>query len=140
MRSFNFDKIVKTDQECINLGYELSKYLEEKDIILLYGELASGKTTFVKGILKGFNYKKVVTSPTFTLVNEYNSKYKVIHIDFYREENINRWINLGIYDYYDSKNIIIIEWPNLIPELIPKNAINIYFEHVEYDKRRIILK
>ena len=75
-----------------------------------------------------------------TQVNEYDAKFKVIHIDFYRETNVERWINLGIHEYFDTKNIVIIEWPNLVPQLLPDNAINIYFNHLENNKRHIILK
>ena len=140
MKTYKFEEIVDSDNDCIELGLELSKYLQQGDVLLLNGDLASGKTTFSKGILKGLDYRMEVTSPTFTLVNEYDAKFKVIHIDFYRETNVERWINLGIHEYFDTKNIVIIEWPNLVPQLLPDNAINIYFNHLDNNKRHIILK
>ena len=82
------------------------------DIVLLYGQLGSGKTTFVKGVLKGFNFKDEVTSPTFSLINEYDASKKIIHIDCYREKNIDRWINIGIIDYFNSENIVLIHHIN----------------------------
>ena len=91
----------------------------------------------IKGILKGLNYKDQVTSPTFTLVNEYNANYKVIHIDFYRESNVSRWLNLGLNEYMDSKNIVLIEWGNLIKEILPDDIIVIKFENLEQGKRKI---
>ena len=95
MKSLEFNKIVESSEECINLGVEFSKFITNGDIIILEGELGSGKTTFVKGILEGLNYKGDVTSPTFTLINEYEADLKVIHVDFYRETNIERWKNIG---------------------------------------------
>ena len=129
--------IINSINDCIGLGMEISQKLKSGNILILEGELGSGKTTFVKGILKGLNYKYEVTSPTFTLINEYNADHKVIHIDFYREKNILRWKNIGIEEYLYNDNIVIIEWGNLIPELIPENSINIYFEHLELNKRKI---
>ena len=140
MSKITLNEIVDSDVDCINLGVNVSYSLSQGDILLLYGDLGSGKTTFVKGLLRGLEYKDDVTSPTFTLVNEYNAKYKVIHIDFYRDKNIDRWINLGINEYFDNLNIVIIEWPNLIPDLLPDNSIKIFFEHIDKNKRKIFTK
>lgn len=126
-------------EETMELGVSISKYLELGDVLTLTGELASGKTTFIKGILKGFNFLDEVTSPTFTLINEYNVKFPIIHIDCYREENLNRWIEIGIHDYLNSENIIIIEWADKILSLLPKDSIKIEFSHKGYDKRKINL-
>ena len=104
------------------------------------GELASGKTTFIKGILKGLNFNKPVTSPTFTLVNEYDAKYPVIHIDCYRENELERWIKLGMNDYMDEKNIVIIEWADKMKALLPKNTIQIKFSHKSITSREITLR
>ena len=140
MSKITLNEIVDSDVDCINLGVNVSYSLSQGDILLLYGDLGSGKTTFVKGLLRGLEYKDDVTSPTFTLVNEYNAKYKVIHIDFYRDKNIDRWINLGINEYFDGLNIVVIEWPNLIPNLLPDNSIKIFFEHIAENKRKIFTK
>ena len=125
--------------ETIENGKKFAKYLEKGDILALQGELASGKTTFTKGILKGLNYTKPVTSPTFTLVNEYHADCKVVHIDCYREENINRWLDIGIYDYCSSENIVIIEWADKILSLLPANFIDIKLFHVDKNRRKIII-
>ena len=131
------DKIVNNIIECETLANKISKNFSPGDVISLEGELGTGKTTFVKGILKGLNYKEEVTSPTFTLINEYNADIKVIHIDFYREMNIERWLKVGINEYLYSDNIVIIEWGNLIPALLPKQTVHITFEHLALNKRRI---
>ena len=127
-------------EETVMLGENLATYLEQGDVLALEGDLASGKTTFIQGILRGLNYSKPVTSPTFTLINEYDARYPIIHIDFYREENLNRWIKVGFYDYINSKNIVIIEWADKIPSLLPSDHVQIRFAHKGQDKREIILQ
>ena len=114
--------------ETIELGVEIANFLEKGDVLSLTGELASGKTTFVKGILKGLRYKEEVTSPTFTLINEYNASSPVIHIDAYREDNLNRWVNIGFHDYLNEDNIVIIEWADKITSLLISLSVNA--EHV----------
>ena len=121
------------------LGEKLSNVLEIGDIISLNGELATGKTTFMKGDLNGLGYQGEVTSPTFTLVNEYNSKPKVIHIDCYRENNLNRWIGLGIHEYLESDTIVLIEWAELIQSLLPEKLIEIKFSHSGENNREFFL-
>ena len=115
----NKTNIMSSYLDTQKLGEEFSKNINSGDIILLYGDLGSGKTTFIKGILKGLKFSGEVTSPTFSLINEYDANKKVIHIDCYREENLDRWINLGIEDYFNKSNIVIIEWPEILENIIP---------------------
>ena len=122
------------------MPYPFSKFIELGDIIALDGSLAAGKTTFVKGILSGLNFENEVTSPTFTLINEYEAMHRVIHMDCYRENNLQRWINLGIQDYFYSNDVKIIEWPEIISKLIPKDSISIMFTSVSEFEREIYIK
>ena len=138
MNSIKFDKIVNNLEECIQLGERLSKLLNLGDTLGLVGDLGAGKTTFVKGILLGLNYKYNVTSPTFTLINEYEADKKVVHMDFYREDDLSRWETIGFYDYINlHENITIIEWSNLHKTLLPDDMTQINFEHISENKRRI---
>ena len=127
-------------EETIELGKSFSKFIELGDIIALDGSLAAGKTTFVKGILSGLNFENEVTSPTFTLINEYEALHRVIHMDCYRENNLQRWINLGIQDYFYSDDVKIIEWPEIISKLIPIDSISIMFTSVSEFEREIYIK
>lgn len=141
MNIYKLNIITQSSNESINEGIKFSKYISNGDIFVLDGDLGSGKTTFVKGILKGLNYKEEVTSPTFTLINEYHADKKIIHIDFYREERAERWKLIGLEEYLtSSESIVIIEWGNLHPELLPKSAIQIKFEHIDKNKRKIIIE
>ena len=92
-----------SQEETIKFGQELSKYIENGDIIALLGNLGAGKTTLVKGILEGFGYTKFVTSPTYTMINEYTASKNIIHIDCYKENDLSIWISLGLNDYIIAK-------------------------------------
>ncbi len=131
--------LTQSAEETIALGGSLSNLIKFGHVISLNGELASGKTTFMKGVLKGLNYKDDVTSPTFTLVNEYESTPKIIHIDCYRESNLKRWIGLGIHEYLEGNSIVFIEWAELIQPLLPEKIIEIKFSHISENKRKIKL-
>jgi len=133
----SFKSITKNNIETEQLGYNFSKKISQGDIIALKGNLGSGKTTFVKGVLKGLNYEHEVTSPTYTLINEYNANYKIIHIDCYRESDVNRWLNIGLIDYFSGNNILFIEWPEKIESILPKNINKLSFEIVSVNERLI---
>ena len=135
IKSFNI--LTKHSIDTEKLGFQFSKKISSGDIITLNGNLGSGKTTFVKGVLKGLNYKNEVTSPTYTLINEYNADFNIIHIDCYREKNINRWLNIGLIDYFEGNNVLFIEWPENIKSILPKETNDIFFEIVNFNERLI---
>ena len=131
------EKITNNEKECKLLGFSIANKLKQGDVVSLEGDLGAGKTTFIQGVLEGLNYQYDVTSPTFTLINEYNADLKVIHIDFYRENDIQRWKEIGINEYLYSDNLVLIEWGNMISKILPDNVIRIYFEHIALNKRKI---
>ena len=137
---FKLDTITSNHNETIKLGVKLANQIVPPVVIGLSGDLAAGKTTFVKGFLKGLDYKYTVSSPTFTLINNYDAKFNVMHVDFYREPNIERWIEIGFKELILKNNIILVEWANLLPELLPKDTLNLNFEHYNKNKRRIYIK
>ena len=120
-----------------SLGFDFSNKIGKGSIVTIEGDIGAGKTTFIKGILKGFGYNGNVNSPTYTLINEYEMDNKIIHIDCYREQDIARWIDIGIIDYLNKDNIIIIEWPKYIRRILPNNTIDIYIDHISESQRRI---
>tara|TARA_B100001123_G_C15175439_1_gene973108 strand:+ start:623 stop:1036 length:414 start_codon:yes stop_codon:yes gene_type:complete len=133
----SIDKITNSPNETMNYAESIISSFEPGDIYGLRGEMASGKTTFIKGLLMGMGYKEMVNSPTFTLINEYDAVHKVIHIDCYRENNINRWVDLGIFEYFSSDAIVLIEWPEIISDILPKTIKYIDFEVLENNGRKI---
>ena len=131
------NKITNSPEETIDYAKSIASSFKPGYIYGLRGEMASGKTTFIKGLLIGMKYKNMVNSPTFTLVNEYDASNKVIHIDCYRENDIERWVSLGIFEYFSFNNIVLIEWPEIISQILPKTIKYIDFSVLEGNKRRI---
>ena len=132
-----FNTITTNHNETENLGFKFSKQISQGDIITLNGDLGSGKTTFVKGVLKGLSYTQEVTSPTYTLINEYNALYNIIHIDCYREKKIDRWLNIGLMDYFETDSIFFIEWAENIKDLLPNKTIDLFFHILDSNQRLI---
>ena len=126
-------------EDTMKLGTDFSKNLKSGDIVGLIGDLSAGKTTFVKGVLEGLGYSYTVSSPTFTLINNYKASLDVMHVDFYREPKINRWVELGFKELMYSSGLVLIEWADLIPDLIPSEAMIIKFEHINENKRKIYM-
>ena len=138
---FNLFQTKAKSADIKRIAESLANVIKKDDILLLNGDLGSGKTTFVKGVLRGLNYIEEVTSPTYTLINEYNADYDIIHIDCYREKNINRWLNIGLIDYFERDNILFIEWPENIKDILfSRSVISLNFEIKGLDERLISMK
>ena len=128
------------EDETIEFGKKLVEYIEPGDIYKLQGNLGAGKTTFIKGVLEAMGYSGIVNSPTYTLINEYMIEPRVIHIDCYRENNLNRWYMLGINEYFDNNSVVFIEWPEILEPILPlKNIYNIRIKSLSENKREINL-
>ena len=111
-----------------------------RDIILITGEVGTGKTTLIKEYCKLIGVEEIVNSPTYTLINEYQNKSgKIVHMDLYRVEDINEINELGLFEYLD-KNIVIIEWPEIILKMIDikYSLINITF--INEKERKLSIK
>ena len=111
-----------------------------RDVILITGEVGTGKTTLIKEYCKLIGVEEIVNSPTYTLINEYQNKSgKIVHMDLYRVENINEINELGLFEYLD-KNIVIIEWPEIIIKMIDikYSLINITF--INEKERKLSIK
>jgi len=107
-------------------------------ILALKGELGSGKTLFTQGLVAALESEAAVTSPTFTIMHEYQGgRLPVYHFDFYRLEDRESAVQLGLEDYFFSDGISVIEWADRFPELIPEHARWISFE-IKTERRRII--
>lgn len=127
------DFISKNEQDTINFAYNLASKLHTGDIIVLTGELGSGKTKFTQGILKFFNLENEISSPTFTIVNEYHSNNQnIYHFDVYRLEDSEEFYAIGGEEYFEN-GICIIEWGEIIEEILPKDYIKITFSKDDND-------
>lgn len=123
------------------LGESFSKKLTKGSIVALYGTLGAGKTEFVKGVCAGLGVdESVVNSPTFTLVNEYETESLTIyHFDAYRLKSIREFYELGYEDYFFGEGICLIEWPDRVEELLPQDIWKVRFTHLKNDQRELLL-
>jgi len=136
------DMLVKDEEAMLELGQKLARVLAGGDILYLSGELGAGKTTLVRGIAKGLGYQGRVNSPTFTLMNIYNSDPPLYHLDFYRLED-GDLDDLGLDDYWQDEAIIAIEWPQRAANKLPGESLQINIELVDDDyekERKVTLK
>jgi len=128
--------------ETIAAGKEIGAGLNPGDVVAISGNLGAGKTHLVKGICLAFGIKvDKVNSPTFTLVNEYHSDTEelpnIYHFDFYRIERLDELFEMGYEDYFNQKDICIIEWPEKFADAIPDSAVFINMEHESILERTI---
>lgn len=122
---FNVDSVESTT----SIGYALGKVLKAGDIVCLTGDLGTGKTHITKGIAKGLGIDEHITSPTFTIVNEYDSgRLKLFHFDVYRVSDSDEIYAIGFDDYIFSDGVSIIEWANYIEDILPNDYIHILIE------------
>jgi len=120
--------LVKTVEETYKIGELIGELLNSGDIICLIGDLGTGKTHLTKGIAKGLGIEEHVTSPTFTIVNEYTGRLKLYHFDVYRVNDPGEIEAIGFDEYIFSDAVSIIEWANYIEELIPRSNLTITIE------------
>ena len=116
--------------------------LREGDILALSGELGSGKTCFTGGIARGLGVSESyqITSPTFTLINEYPGRCKLYHFDIYRLTGYSELEDLGYEEYFAGKGVVVIEWAEKIAQILPEGTIFINFQYLDENKRKIVIK
>ncbi|MFI5095664.1 MAG: tRNA (adenosine(37)-N6)-threonylcarbamoyltransferase complex ATPase subunit type 1 TsaE [Candidatus Acidiferrum sp.] len=131
--------ITHSSEETTNWGREFAKRLKAPVLVLLTGELGSGKTTLTKGIVAGLGAarEEEVTSPTFTLVHVYGNSAKVYHADLYRIESFHDFETLGLEDVFAKPAVVILEWSERFPLPSPWPQVRIRLEHRGGDARRI---
>lgn len=148
--------ITTSPQETFEIGQRLasliirSRFKDQKygNIIALNGELGSGKTCLAKGIADGLGIKECITSPTYTIINEYNlhqiksneTEYTFFHIDTYRLNNEKEFEDIGGPEILSSNGVFVIEWSEKIKNLLPGNTIDVYIEITGHESRKIIIK
>ncbi len=123
------------------IGRQLAQRIDVGAVLALKGELGSGKTLFVKGLVAGLGSSADVTSPTFTIAHEYRGgRLPVYHFDFFRLEDSQSLARLGLDDYFFGDGLSVIEWPDRFPEFIPEQARRILFEIKSETQRAITFK
>ena len=124
-----FSITTNSANETLALGRKIAPFLKKGDVIVLLGDLGAGKTLFVSGLLDFYNKKDEASSPTFTIVNEYNLKddLTLFHFDVYRLESSDEFLAIGGDEFFD-KGISVIEWGNKISDVLPKDSLFINIE------------
>ena len=121
------------------IGHNLISQKIKSKIFCLYGDLGSGKTTFLQGLAKGLGIKRRVVSPTFVFMKQYGLCF--YHVDLYRVNNVKEAKGLGLEEIFkDSKAIVAIEWAEKIKEILPKKRIDIQFNYLNHNERRIVIR
>ena len=112
-------------EDTIKIGNKLAKLLTKGDVVVLSGDLGSGKTKFVEGFLYNFNLQNEISSPTFNIINEYtSSNNNIFHFDVYRLEDSDEFYAIGGEEYFE-KGICLIEWGELVSDVLPKDYIHV---------------
>ena len=134
--------ITHSAEETTEFGRELAKHIQPPCLLLLEGELGSGKTTLVKGLVAGLGAarEEEVTSPSFTLVHEYGHERKVYHVDLFRIEGARDYASLGLDDLFEEDATVIIEWGERISDNAPGLQWRVRLEYVTSEERRITVE
>ncbi len=135
MKEFVIDSLIEMDES----AGEILKEIKPFKVIAFYGDMGAGKTTLIKSICNKLKVIETVTSPTFSLINEYTTQLGevIYHFDFYRINNISEIFDFGYEEYFYSNNLCFIEWPEKITDYLPVNTLNIEIK-VLPDSKRIV--
>ena len=129
---------VKSLDELKSAAEQLISFGGSEKIFLFYGDMGAGKTTLIKSLCESLGVKEPATSPTFSIVNEYQGESsKIYHFDFYRLKNQSEALDLGYEEYFYSGNYCFIEWPEKIPDLLPDHYICVEVQVVSDDERQL---
>jgi len=126
-------------EETARLGRVLGSLLERGDIVALVGDLGTGKTCLTSGIARGLGVPEAyfITSPTFTLINEYPGRIPLFHLDMYRLSGVADLDDMGMDEYLHGNGVMVIEWAEKMADRLPRNAVRITLEHDGEEKRKI---
>lgn len=135
----NASLLLPTPDATLEWGASLAPSLMPGSVIALCGHLGAGKTQATKGIVSGLGSRADVTSPTFTLVHEYlDGRLPIFHFDFYRMDSAQQVLTVGWDDILDEPGVVIVEWADLFPDLLPDNTRWFHFESLPTGERRLM--
>jgi tRNA threonylcarbamoyladenosine biosynthesis protein TsaE len=136
---FNYEATTVCVNDTMRLGELLGRHLYKGDVLLLAGDLGSGKTIFTKGIAKGLGSDDLVRSPTFVIVAEYSANIPIYHMDLYRLSESSMFDNLFLEEYIYGDGVCIVEWPNQIANMFPDYSLQIQINHIDDLTRHIVI-
>ena len=134
------EKVIKVNnlEETIALGNRLGLLLQPNMLLTLSGDLGAGKTTFTKGIGQGLGITKVINSPTFTILKQYQGRLNLSHFEAYRLEGQDD--DLGFEEIFDSDDVCVVEWANFIEDILPVDRLTIEIKKIDENIREFVFK
>jgi tRNA threonylcarbamoyladenosine biosynthesis protein TsaE len=136
--SLGVDVISHSLDQTRRIGQRLAALLRPGDLILLEGPFGAGKTTFTQGIARGLGIESgYITSPTFTLINEYAAPLPLYHVDLYRLDDAAQALDLGLHEYIGGPGVTVIEWPERAAGLLPEERLTVYLSDIAETKRAL---
>ncbi|AUJ25134.1 MULTISPECIES: tRNA (adenosine(37)-N6)-threonylcarbamoyltransferase complex ATPase subunit type 1 TsaE [Virgibacillus] len=129
-----YEIITNTEETTIDLGEKLALLLSPGDVVTLEGDLGTGKTTFTKGLATGLGVKRHVSSPTFTIIKEYEGELPLYHMDVYRLENSEE--DIGFDEYFHGEGITVVEWPQFIASFLPGEYLEVKLASIDEKSRK----
>ena len=129
--------ITSNENETVVAGEKLGRELQSGAVVALYGGLGAGKTAFTRGIASGLGINSSVSSPTFTIVNEYHGEVPLFHFDMYRLESENELFDIGWDDYLDRDGVCVVEWSEKVPGAFPSGTIVVKIDNLGDNSRRL---
>lgn len=124
-------------EETALLGEKLAKIVSPGDLIFLQGDLGSGKTTYMRGFLRGLDFMGKVKSPSYTLLEQYCLRLTINHFDLYRFKDQNEWEDAGFNEFMNNTDVNVIEWPEKAINVIPQSDLTVGFSYKNEDSRNI---
>jgi tRNA threonylcarbamoyladenosine biosynthesis protein TsaE len=133
------DFISHSETQTRRFGARLGELCKGCEVIALQGVLGTGKTRWVQGLGYGLNVREQITSPTFTLVNEYHGRLTLYHIDLYRVDQAGEALELGLEDYWYGVGVCVVEWAERVMAVLPPDHLSISLHHLDDTRRRITM-
>lgn len=132
----DYKLITNNVEETMDIAEKLAILLKPGDVVTLEGDLGTGKTAFAKGFAKGLGVKEPITSPTFTIIKEYDGKYPFYHMDAYRLEHSEE--DIGFLEYFHGEGITLVEWAQFISDFLPSEKLNIDIHYINETTRSLL--
>ncbi|CEP82267.1 tRNA (adenosine(37)-N6)-threonylcarbamoyltransferase complex ATPase subunit type 1 TsaE [Paraclostridium sordellii] len=129
---------LENEEQTKDIGYKLGQLLTPKSVVCLIGDLGAGKTTMTQSLAKALEVDDYITSPTFTIVNEYEGRMPLYHFDVYRIGSSDEMYDIGFDEYINGDGVCIIEWANLIEDILPNEYLYIEMNYKETGREMIL--
>jgi tRNA threonylcarbamoyladenosine biosynthesis protein TsaE len=131
--------VLNSAEETLLFGARFASFLQPGDTLALIGDLGSGKTTFMKGLLKGLRVEDTAQSPTFTLLQSYAGPFPIHHFDLYRIKNEREFLSLGFDEFLSGSGVTAIEWAERIESILPENSLTLKFTYGPSGGRTVVV-